>query len=172
MGQMVTNEDDSITRMVNQGKKYISDEQALLNAAKNIPSITMKKISALANIMNMCASYITLSNRLKMPSHSPAIEAAKYIEEHLTEKIMLNDLCNNCFCSKTTLSIEFKKVFGTTITKYINKKRMERAAKILQDCPNLAVNIVSSKCGIEDANYFSKLFINEYGVPPTKYKGA
>ena len=171
MGQMVTVDDESLTTMVKQGQKFINDKHALLNAAKNVQRVTMEKISALISIMNMCAGYITLSNRLKIAKHSAAVDAAEYINKHLTEKIKLEDLCNNCFCSKTTLSIDFKKEFGITITKYITKKRMERAAKMLKDNKNLAINYVSSKCGIDDANYFTKLFISEYGISPSKYKG-
>ena len=56
-----------------------------------------------------------------------------------------------------------------TPTRFIIDKRLE-LAKIYLAETNLMIYEISSKCGFEEANYFSRLFKMNYGISAQKYR--
>ena len=51
----------------------------------------------------------------------------EYLDEHFTEKIVLEELAENFFINKFYLSKIFKETYGTTINNYLISKRITRA---------------------------------------------
>ena len=66
------------------------------------------------------------------------------------------------------LSSLFVKNMDMKFTDYLTKIRIEQAAKILQ-AGKMPVVELAAKCGYTDAFYFSKVFKNMMGVPPSQY---
>lgn len=69
----------------------------------------------------------------------------------------------------TYLSALFKKECGCTLTEYINKTRIEHAAHLLCNT-NKQVQNIAGECGIQDTNYFVRLFRRYTGMTPTQYR--
>ena len=69
----------------------------------------------------------------------------------------------------TAYNQHFKKCVGTPPTKYIIKLRLQHAIDLLLNS-ELSIQEVSLRCGYSDYNFFTKVFKNEFGVPPTKYR--
>lgn len=67
------------------------------------------------------------------------------------------------------LSALFKKETGTTLTDYVNRKRMEYATFLLSTT-TLSVSVVGQRCGIQDDNYFTKIFKKYIGKTPKQYR--
>ncbi len=67
------------------------------------------------------------------------------------------------------LSTLFKKETGTTLTDYVNKKRVERAKQLLK-AGNPQIQMVAQSCGMVDVNYFTKIFKKYTGVTPKEYR--
>ena len=74
------------------------------------------------------------------------------------------------FCYNTTyLSRLFKKISGTTLSKYIMIKRIEAAKKLLKSS-DVSVGTVSEMVGYQDQQYFSRVFRSFMGMSPSEYK--
>jgi AraC-like DNA-binding protein len=66
------------------------------------------------------------------------------------------------------LSSLFVKNMDMKFTDYLTKIRMEQALSILKQ-ENLSVAELAARCGYTDPFYFSKVFKNTVGVPPSQY---
>ncbi|MEG0712869.1 MAG: AraC family transcriptional regulator [Niameybacter sp.] len=119
--------------------------------------------------MSICAEYITLSNRFKASTKNLAQDVKKYIQENYAEKITLETLCNQFYCSKTNLTYTFKETYGETISQFIISTRLEKAEKLLA-VSDMKIGEIASQCGFADQNYFCKVFSKAFGETPTAYR--
>lgn len=67
------------------------------------------------------------------------------------------------------LSTLFKKETGSTLTDYVNRKRMEHAVYLLNST-DLPISVVGQRCGVQDDNYFTKIFKKYTGLTPKQYR--
>ena len=63
----------------------------------------------------------------------------------------------------------FKDVVGVGYKEYTVLVRLKAAERLLR-ATNKSVREIATSCGFNDSNYFSTVFQNKYGVPPTQYK--
>jgi len=55
-----------------------------------------------------------------------------------------------------------------TFSDYVNKIRMDESL-VLMKTTNMTIQKIAEEVGINDANYFTKIFKRYYGVTPTSY---
>ncbi len=67
------------------------------------------------------------------------------------------------------LSALFKKEMGLTLTDYVNRKRVEHAVYLLNNT-NLSISAVGQYCGIQDDNYFTKMFKKYTEKTPKQFR--
>ena len=143
--------------------------EALENSISEIVYKTKEEIYAAANIMEACTSYI-IYKELIIPENSKLINAAKaYIDEHLSEDIQIETLCAELKIGRTKLYEIFRKERNIGVSKYILKRRMHRAKKLIKTS-ELSVTEISQSVGFSDYNYFSKVFKKIYGRSPKSYR--
>ena len=92
----------------------------------------------------------------------------KWIDEHYTEKIDLNDLSAVCGLNKKYLCHSFKEITGTTPINYINKIRIENACRELRSTHKTMTEI-AVEIGFNDPSYFARIFKKEKGISPKFY---
>lgn len=89
---------------------------------------------------------------------------------------------SDCAMSSKTLSEEFclsprhfnrkvKAITGMDTTHFIRYRRVVKACALLVET-DLPISEIYVKCGIESANYFSRIFKLEIGVSPTEYRNS
>ena len=91
----------------------------------------------------------------------------KYFDENFTAKQDYSAVCRNFGIDRYYLCVLFKERLGVSPVEYVTQKRIELAKKLL---PSFAVSEVATKCGFENAYYFSKVFKKVTGAPPSAYK--
>lgn len=96
--------------------------------------------------------------------------AVKYVNEHYGEPLSLDLLAERCFVSKYHLSHEFNRQVGTSVHRYILKKRLLNARRLLAE--GEIPSRVYSRCGFGDYAGFYRAFRAEYGVAPREYARA
>lgn len=92
-----------------------------------------------------------------------------YLDEHYTEKILMDDLAERFFINKFYMTKIFKETYGVTINNYLISKRITRAKQLLR-FTDKTVDEVGNAVGMEDANYFSRMFRKVEGVSPREYR--
>lgn len=92
------------------------------------------------------------------------------IEEHITEaEFGVNELCTAVGISRPQLYRKIKSLTGLSGIQFIRSIRLKRAAQILlQD--NSSVSEVMYAVGFNNLSYFCKIFKEEFGYLPKKFK--
>jgi len=94
-----------------------------------------------------------------------------YIEKNLRENISIDELAQVVHLHPNYLISFFRKHLGMTPIHYINKRRIEEAKRlIIASGSDETLSDLSSKVGINDIYYFSKLFKEYTGFTPTQFK--
>lgn len=122
-----------------------------------------------ARIMDICAKYISLSNRFNPEKADLATAIRAYIYAHYAEPLSINQLKNHFFCSRATLINAYRSRYHEGINRCIIRVRIEHACEQLQ-FSRRTVKEIAAECGFSSQNYFSKVFLKEKGVPPTVYR--
>lgn len=94
----------------------------------------------------------------------------RYIGEHLTEKISLDDLAEHINVTTSYLCKQFKKNTGMTIVEYINYHRIQLAKQQLDESPADKIIDVAYQCGFQSLSQFNRTFQKFVGKSPTGYK--
>lgn len=71
---------------------------------------------------------------------------------------------------KNKFSSLFKQYAGTGFSGYINKLRLEHAAKLLKEHPDYTIDGIAASCGISSTTTFYRLFVGRFGMTPTEYR--
>ena len=102
--------------------------------------------------------------------YSPSlIRAIKYIRNHLSAKLTLEDIAENSFVSKSTLTKHFRRELSMSVLEYVTDLIMFEASQRLLKT-NLSVLAISEKYGFSDQFYFSRRFKQKFGVAPQSYR--
>jgi AraC family transcriptional regulator len=96
-------------------------------------------------------------------------QAIDYISEHLAEDIPLEKLATVACFSPFHFHRIFSAVLGETPRDYIERSRMEKAAKLICLKQNIAIADIASACGFSSASSFTRTFKKHYGIAPTQY---
>ena len=90
-----------------------------------------------------------------------------YVNLHYNEPLSLDMLADLVYVSKYHLSHEFNRQVGTSVYRYIQKKRLLIARQLLAQ--GVRPNEVFSKCGFTDYAGFYRAFRAEYSISPREY---
>lgn len=109
------------------------------------------------------------SGHLEGMTHSSKAvsEVVDYVNLHYNEPLSLDMLADLVYVSKYHLSHEFNRQVGTSVYRYIQKKRLLIARQLLAQ--GKRPNDVYSSCGFTDYAGFYRAFRAEYSVTPREY---
>lgn len=96
-------------------------------------------------------------------------EIKDYIDIHYTQKITLDELAGRFFINKFYLSRLFKEQFGVSVNNYLLQVRTTQAKQLLRFSA-LSIEQIGQKCGMDDTNYFSRMFKKMEGITPGEYR--
>lgn len=137
--------------------------------AKEIENITSVK-KGIELQKNMVEKYCLLVKKHSINHYSlPIQKVITYIDTDLTADLSLSALSNLLNLSPNYLSALFKKEAGTTLTNYVNTKRIEHAVYLLSST-DMQIQNIAQYCGIPDVNYFTKIFKKVMNKTPSEFK--
>lgn len=103
------------------------------------------------------------------PKKTSVIDVKEYLEQHYAEKITLDELSKQFFINKYYLTRVFKEQFGQSITAYLTSLRITHAKQLLR-FSDKSVEEIGLECGLGQLHYFSRVFKEVEGVPPSIYR--
>lgn len=92
-----------------------------------------------------------------------------YIDQNFKERIVLDLLADKFYINKFYLTRVFKEQFGISINSYILHMRITHAKQLLR-FSDLSIEIIGQACGINDANYFNRMFKKIEGITPGDFR--
>lgn len=91
---------------------------------------------------------------------------SRYVSNHLTDDLSMETLQANLYLSASTISRVVKQESGMPLRLYVQSRRLE-AARWMLLTTSLPVVQIAEQCGVNDFNYFSRIFKKQYGISPT-----
>ncbi len=120
-------------------------------------------------LLSFCDKLCELfQNRRKDYKNHIVTNVRKYINEHVNERLSLNEVAAVFGISPNYLSQLFSKYNDTGFSEYINICKITEAKRLLEE-ENMKVYEAAEALGFESAFYFSKVFKRVEGVSPTEY---
>ncbi len=107
---------------------------------------------------------------VQFPNIMPELisKTLKYIEEHLSDDLTLENIATIFHYNGTYISRYFKKITGLSLHEYIVNKRLERAKQYLES--GVLPFEACLKAGFNDYSNFAKTFKKHFGFSPKKYQ--
>lgn len=94
-------------------------------------------------------------------------KALSFIHLNYQTSISVQDVANHCQVSNRYLRYLFDRYLQVSPLEYLNKIRISKAVELLRDT-NLSVKEVGFQCGFRSPQYFSRVFRQYRGYPPSK----
>lgn len=101
---------------------------------------------------------------LDTADRDPITDVIGYINDRLTEKLSLEQLCDRFFMSKAQLNRRFKKATGSTVWEYIMAKRLLLAKERLQ--AGVPPTTACTQSGFNDYCAFYRAYKAKFGNSP------
>jgi two-component system response regulator YesN len=106
----------------------------------------------------------------KTSKSNPALSVLEYIHSNYSDSnLCLEQISKNTFLTPAYICVIFKDYTSTTVNKYINEYRIEKAKLFLMDS-NISMSDIATKVGYSDGNYFSKSFRKATSYTPSEYR--
>lgn len=94
---------------------------------------------------------------------------SEYIDQNLDARLTLDDLAKRCFYNPSYFSRVFKEKFGTSLVEYVNRRRIERARRLLEKEP-LSIDEIGRTVGFSDRSSFYRVFTKYVQCTPSEYR--
>ena len=91
-----------------------------------------------------------------------------YIDEHLSEKILLEDLAEIAQLSQHHFARAFKQSLGSSPHQYLIQTRIVRGKQLLKNT-NMDINEVAFACGFSNQAHFHRHFKKQTGTTPRQF---
>lgn len=122
--------------------------------------------SSALSIINI---YLNLRRKHDGTGKAFFIPVVKYMEEHLTKQIKVEELASLVYMEPTYFIRRFKMALGLPPLTYFIRMRMYRAMGYLSGS-NLSIEEISALVGISDSAYFSRLFKKFCNTSPSEFR--
>ena len=93
----------------------------------------------------------------------------EYLNENFHQPISRDDISHRLGYNPSYISRLFKAYSGESLSAYLIRLRMEKAAHILTNTA-YSVDDAAVQCGYNDTGYFIKAFRGYYGITPGKFR--
>jgi YesN/AraC family two-component response regulator len=147
---------DTLIRKWSQGGLLLS----AITQQKDAIALSKKLICVVKEFQKDCLAEI---------EEDPLSVVFSYIEDHLEEKISLEELADIACMSVPTFSKKFKEQTDMTLVQYLTELRIERAKYLLKNKQN-SLEAVAEKSGFSNANYLVRVFKKVTGQTVSEYR--
>ena len=166
--------------MLNKDQRFIMHallESLLRESSSTCPPELSSAGSLIAAIMCILSQAYFMdeqrSGKFDMISHynQSLRECVDYIDTHFSQPLTLESLSSQFALSKSTFSLLFPQFTGMTLKQYINKKRIEHAALLVQST-ELTLAEIANLTGYDEFSTFYRNFKRIIGVSPSEYRAS
>ena len=121
---------------------------------------------------NMIRDFCMLVKRHSLSRYSCYVgQTITLVQYDLTADLRLKTIAGKLNVNSSYLSGLFRKEYGCTLTEFVNRERIDRGIHLLLKTEK-SIQDIAAECGIQDVNYFIKLFKKQTGFTPRQYRRA
>jgi two-component system, response regulator YesN len=102
---------------------------------------------------------------------NPVDKTKKYIENHISEEISMDDIAQNVHLNPDYLTRIFKKEVGVSISRYIIYRKMDIAKRMLLETDE-SIGEIALKVGYYNYSSFNRIFTKFVNMSPQQFKNS
>ena len=102
--------------------------------------------------------------------HAILRRVKNYMEEHLQNKLSLDELAHETDYSRAHFLRMFRAATGKTPHQYLTERRIERAKSMLLEAKKISLIDVAAQCGFSSQSHLTRVFRERVGVTPSEFK--
>ena len=172
-GVLETLQSDPLNRdipvIVLTGQTLTHDDMARLN--RGVTNVLKKGVFSIEETLAHVEAALARNKHLGSETQRLVRKAMAHIHEHYVEPISLKDVAHSVGISKEYLARCFHQETGVTLVTYLNRYRIDRAKARLEEGEGNLTEI-ALEVGFSSEAYFSRVFRQEVGMPPSEYRQA
>ena len=127
----------------------------------------MNVVAALLSLLKgLHQLYLQRGERVPSADGTLLFQVIRHINEHLSEPLSLDALCERFYISKPQLCRSFKRTTGASVGEYITAKRLLQAQSMLR--AGSPPTQVCTACGFNDYSAFYRAYRKHFGVSPKR----
>lgn len=127
-----------------------------------------EKLTSLLTLLMKCSEGCGRKNS-RATQKQDLQKVKDYLDQNYDKKITLDALAEKFYINKYYLTRLFKEQFGISVNSYLIQVRIKHARQLLR-FTDMSVEQIGLKCGIGDANYFSRVFKKQEGITPGEFR--
>lgn len=113
---------------------------------------------------------ITRQSTDVLAASDPRVASAlRYMWEHITEDLAVDEIANHVGVSRRTLEKAFSQDLGRGINQELQRRRLDRACELLR-LTELQIGEIAESLNFSSQSQFGRAFRNAYGKTPAKYR--
>lgn len=157
----MTNSMDSAITLEAEFQKLISHPEAS----------AMRMIGRLYILLDTLVTCSQMPARVRNQSKNSYYvnEAMVFIQHNYVNSVTVEDIAKHLGLSRTHLGRLFKKITGQSPQKYLTHYRLSKAIDLMRTT-ELPLSEIAVQVGYSNQLYFSKVFHNIYGMPPSIWR--
>ncbi len=134
-----------------------------------LPEYDKTKFESIVSLATIICENIITPNLIKQNTDENFKRAKAFILNNLDKELSVDKISKGANVSKSVLYRLFAKNSGCTVSEYVNRKRVELAAKMLVST-NQSVSEIAQNTGFNNTTYFRSVFKKRYNKTPIKYR--
>ena len=123
----------------------------------------------LSYFYRLCAVFEDFRQKKYAPRDKRMLKARDYIDLNFINDNCIDIAVEESGISRRRFNELFKNQFNITPNRYLTMRKVEYASQLLK-ASRTPISEISEMCGFRDIYYFSKVFKNETGSTPSKYR--
>jgi AraC-like DNA-binding protein/ligand-binding sensor protein len=145
------------------------DPAILHNAFNEAPRFEKAVVDNMINLFTALCDYIVSRNFIRLRSVDIARLTAHWIDDHIAEPVMLEDVAAYLGYSQSTIYQVIKRQLGMSFKELCILKKVEHFERLVNDNPALTIEEVAAKVGYCDPFYFSRIYKKTRSATPSSY---
>ena len=101
--------------------------------------------------------------------HQNLVRVLHFIDRHLDQPLYNMRLAEVAMSSESLFIRRFREVTGQTPARYVQDRRVHRAAELLVSTDQ-TIDQIADCCGFANRYYFTRVFTQRMGCPPARYR--
>lgn len=150
-------------------KKYDVDIEALHTLHNKYNLFSPDLLPSLQHYLEMIGTYLNLTGLLKINKNDLAYQLDHYILKNINHPINVTMLCKEFHYQKTNFYKVTRELYGISIMKHVRNLKIQ-VAKNLLSSTDIPINQIAAQIGMDDYNYFTKLFKQLENCTPKEFR--
>lgn len=148
---------------------YGLEETALRDAYLQLPRTPYPTLQAACDLLSLSAKALCQARMARLVPGSPQEKLNRFLSEHLAEDLSSDRICSALGMGRTALYQLSKETYGCGINEYVRRLRIRRAIDLLSTT-QMTNSEICRRIGINDYNYFFRVFRQQTGFTPQEYR--